>query len=419
MSWEREAPASVGQRLLWFLARRRNEGLGVNCPLVLRFDGPVDRTRLQDAVTALVRRHESLRTTLEWRHRSLVQRVGSATVPAMEVRDVSDLALEGSLDDVLAALLNAELCSPIDPGVPPVRATLLVLGPRCHVLCLNVAHTASDAWSGVIQARELASLYVARDAPDARGAPMQYIEWTEEQRRYLDGAGFAHDLRYWSSTLEGAEYDALPLLPIGSSPPEYSALSSPVARDEAQRAGDIARQHNVTPFAVMLGSYYLALHRLTGRLDVSVASIFANRVQVRHQGVVGFLANPVVLRCTASRNAAIGDVAVLAQQAIAHAFVHQACPLHLLPTRLTSCAGRRGDEVVFQMLPHHMEPRRVGDLLITPVAPRVPNGRFAFEVSLATQNGQPTVIVNWDARRASRSLVENFVDLFHESLRPR
>ena len=60
----RPLPLSFAQQRLWFLHHLDPHGSEYNVPLAMRLTGPLDRVALQRALTAVVHRHEILRTTL-------------------------------------------------------------------------------------------------------------------------------------------------------------------------------------------------------------------------------------------------------------------------------------------------------------------------------------------------------------------
>ncbi len=57
-----------------------------------------------------------------------------------------------------------------------------------------------------------------------------------------------------------------------------------------------ARARRSSLFGLLLTLYFQALHTLTEREDVTVASLFANRLRPDLQSTVGFMANLVTLR---------------------------------------------------------------------------------------------------------------------------
>src|SRR5690349_6029611 len=56
------APLSFAQERLWFLAQMEPESPRYNVPHAVRLSGALDEDALRGALTAIVRRHEALRT---------------------------------------------------------------------------------------------------------------------------------------------------------------------------------------------------------------------------------------------------------------------------------------------------------------------------------------------------------------------
>src|SRR5207245_119116 len=87
-----------------------------------------------------------------------------------------------------------------------LRARLVTLGPREHLLFLTVHHLTADRWSGGILARELAAIYGAAVAgrpaelPDLRLQFADYAAWRAEDR----DKAFAAQRTYWKGCLSGA-----------------------------------------------------------------------------------------------------------------------------------------------------------------------------------------------------------------------
>src|SRR5262245_18851029 len=68
--------ASFGQQRLWFLAQLDPASPVSNAPKAIRLQGPLDVGAMRQAVSAVVARHEVLRTTFQFVDGNLVQIVG-------------------------------------------------------------------------------------------------------------------------------------------------------------------------------------------------------------------------------------------------------------------------------------------------------------------------------------------------------
>lgn len=99
----------------------------------------------------------------------------------------------------------------------------------------------------------------------------------------------------------------------------------------------------------------------------------------------------------------------IVQNDLREAFLHQACPLHLLPSAITINNGRRADEAMFQMLPQALEQMRMGDLNVTMVAPEAIESRFDFEVTVLLEQEKLAVIVLSNPNRLDQNWVTDFM----------
>ncbi len=347
----REAPASIGQRLLWFLEHYRPDNASLNCPVVCRLHGPLDVPELQVALGRLVQRHEALRTTLVRRGRNLTQHVHDDLETPFHVLAVRADA-PGDLEGVLATAVEKELNTPVDIGQFPMRVTLWQLGPDEHMLCLNMHHLVSDAWSCGIVLQELIKFLEAGPDGDPGLPPVQwqYPDFARWQHEQLTSGTLKVHQDYWTRQLRDMKLVELP--PANPSAGGTRATGIEVATldpDVFNRLKALARRERTTPFAVMLTLYYLLLAHRTGQTDISVASLFANRSVRGVQATVGFFANMVVLRSTIDPAAPFVDVVRRVRGTVIDGFLHEGIPYQMLPLNQQNSAGRV-DDVVFQML---------------------------------------------------------------------
>ncbi|MFD6880698.1 amino acid adenylation domain-containing protein, partial [Streptomyces sp. NPDC060075] len=136
-------PLSYAQQRLWFLHQLEGASSAYNIPTTLRLTGRLDTVALERALSDLVARHESLRTTFaedeEHGPHQIVLPVGEAVVP-FTVRDAES-------DDVSALIAEATVQGFDLTTEIPIRASLFRISDEEHVLLLLIHHIASDAWS--------------------------------------------------------------------------------------------------------------------------------------------------------------------------------------------------------------------------------------------------------------------------------
>ncbi|MEW2590362.1 condensation domain-containing protein [Micromonospora aurantiaca] len=382
----REVPASIGQRLLWFLEHYRPDSASLNCPVVCRLHGPLDVGELQIALDRLAARHEALRTTLVRQGRNLVQHVHD---PApVRVRHVD---LPDPDEETLGAAVAAEVRDNVDVSEWPVRVTLWRLGPDEHVLSVNMHHLVSDAWSCGIIVQDLIRLLEAGPdgEPDLTPIGWQYPEFAQWQHELMTRGELKPHQDYWTGQLTGLTLPDVPMRELDPQAPRRSYLEAEtIDRETFNRLRLLARTERTTLFTVMLSLYYLILQRETGSTDLAVASLFANRSRREVQSTVGFFANMLMLRTRIPLGASFREVVQATRRTVVDAFLHEGIPYQMLPVRFQT-NGRRADDVVFQMLltpppGTKVTARGVDFDLYVPEALR---SRFGLELGLIPQPG--------------------------------
>ena len=372
----REIPASVAQRLLWMIRHYRTGFGALNCPLLCRVGGPLDTAALGSAVDLLTARHESLRTTFTGRGARLAQRVHDPRPLPLSIVDIPA--------DGLAQAVDAELATLIDPQEWPARATLWRLAADEHVLCLNLHHLVTDAWSTAVLLRDLTALYAAErgSGPVPPPPAAQYRDFAAWQERLLGGDGLRRHQDYWRRQLSGAELPRLrAVFGAGGHPAGRAVLDVDPGVVGALRT--LAKARRTTLFAVLLAAFHGHLARVTGQPDLAVASMFANRSRPELRDTVGLLANMVLLRCPVPPGGGLADLVAGTHSALIGALAYQDLPYQLLPADLVRAgAGTRPDDVMFQVMAGV-------EHLVTAAGVRfellVPDGigsRFPFELAL-------------------------------------
>ncbi|MEU4626609.1 non-ribosomal peptide synthase/polyketide synthase [Actinoplanes sp. NPDC023801] len=367
-------PLSFAQQRLWFLDQFEPGGTEYLSPLALRLRGPLDTDALATALTALVARHESLRTTFGTVDGRGVQIVGE---PYPVVPETYDLTAR---PETLPARLAAEANRPVDLATGPVlRVVLITTGPGEHVLLLVLHHIVTDGWSGGILADELGELYDATLAgrpAELPPLPVQYADFAVWQRDQLTGPAADAQLGYWRDRLAGIT----PLeLPLDRPRPQVrtsagASLEFRLPADLTARLHRVGRDHDCTLFMTLVAACQVLLSRWCRQDDVALGTVTSGREHDGLDRVVGFFVNTVVLRSAVPSGEVFTDFLTRARRTVLDAFAHQDVPFERLvdevqPTRDTSRNPLFDVMVVLQNLPAE-QPRLTG-LDVTELPPPV------------------------------------------------
>ncbi|MFE7184588.1 non-ribosomal peptide synthetase [Streptomyces erythrochromogenes] len=335
-----DLPLSFAQQRLWLIDRMEGPSALYNMPLALRLTGPLDPAALELALGDLVARHEILRTLIaehDGAPRQIVLPPAGAALP-VELLDCAPESVDAEVDR--AARRPFDLAA-----APPVRVTLLRVGPEEHVLVVALHHIVGDGWSMGPLLRDLAEAYAARrdgSAPAWRPLPVQYADYALWQRELLgdedDPASLAsRQLAHWRDTLADLPEElTLPVdRPRGARADHRGdRVALPIDAALHRALAGLAREHRVTMFMTFQAALAALLTRLGAGTDIPIGSVVAGRSDEALDDLVGFFVNTLVLRTDTSGDPTFTDLLHRVRETQLDAHAHQDVPFERLVEEL-------------------------------------------------------------------------------------
>jgi len=348
-------PVSFAQQRLWFFDQWEPQSPAFNIPAAVRLAGRLDVAVLVGSFDEVIRRHESLRTTLGRENGEAVQKVAPPSPAPRHVVDLSSLPGEARRRES-GRLGRREAARPFDlERGPLLRLVILRLSPREQLLVLVVHHIVSDAWSTQILVGEVVHLYGARmDGKPSRlpDLPVQYRDYAVWQRRWLRGERIAEQVAYWKEQLRGAP----PLVELPTDRPRRGVRASAGRRLEirwparrAEQIRELSQALGATPFMVLLALFKSLLRRYTSQDDLVSGTLVAHRNRKEIEPLIGFFANTLVLRTDLAGAASFREVARRVRHTTLEAFAHQDLPFEKLVEELNPDRNV-SHNVLFQMM---------------------------------------------------------------------
>jgi non-ribosomal peptide synthetase component F/acyl carrier protein len=340
-------PLSFAQERLHFL-EALEPGSGVyHIPAAARLRGGLDVAALAAALGEIVRRHEALRTRF-WRAADGEPRQAAVAWrrPAVPLCDLAGLpaAVRAA---AAARVLDTVAALPFDlAGGVLLRAALVRVAAREHVLLVSIHHIAADGWSLGVLLDELARFYAAaRPGGSPAALPelaVQYADYAAWQRARLAGERLEGELRHWHAALAGAP--ASLGLPADRAPAggrrTLRGATVPVAVGAAPSAAaqGLAMAMGVTPFMLLAAAWSVVMGRFAGVEEVLVGTAVANRPALALEPLIGCFVNTLALRCDLGGQPALGVLLERVRRTTLVAFQHQELPFeklveHLAPER--------------------------------------------------------------------------------------
>ncbi|MFE6887357.1 amino acid adenylation domain-containing protein [Streptomyces sp. NPDC057694] len=322
------ATASFAQQRLWVMEQMEDGAATYNIQMGLRLQGALDTTLLRRVLAEILRRHEVLRTRLVLEDGALVQLISAeATLPLREVD------LRASADPETAWQVEAErdLHAPFDVSVQlPLRAVLFRPAEDEHVLLLTLDHLVCDARSLQVLHTELVSLYpaLASGSPSPLPElPVQYADYADWQREWLEGEAQRRQLAYWRDRLGGET----PRLTFhrrqdAEGAAANASRSHPLPDGLIHELEELARREGASLFSVLLSAFGVLIGRYGRQDDFVVGSLLSGRTRPELEDLIGFFVNTVGLRLDLTGRPSFGELLARVHEVTLEAYAHQDVP---------------------------------------------------------------------------------------------
>ncbi len=340
----RTARASFAQERFWFLAELGADDISYNVPVALRLEGCLDYTALEAALSKIRKRHRILRSTYVLESGRVIQRVDSLKRPCVSLVDLQGLAVEGASDTTREAwrIWDQEAIRRFDLSRGPLmRVILLRLNDSNHLLLVTFHHIVIDAWSIDIFMRELEAFYRAFSSglPLLPDLPLQYSDFADRQRRWMEGRAADEQLKYWQERLAGAPQ--VVTFPSDRSRPKIlgskgKRIAQLVDGKVYLALKELARRRGATIFVVLLSALVALLRQYTTQEDLVMGTPVACRHWPETEDLIGLFLNTVVLRNEARGNPGFEDLVGRVRRSFLDALNNQDLPFEKVVEKLTS-----------------------------------------------------------------------------------
>lgn len=336
-------PVSPAQLRLWILQQMESAAIAYNTTSWFDFRGHLDGEILADALDAVARRHETLRTTFvqgaEGEEPFVLPRQKIHPEPLTRLMRV-DLSDRPDPEAAARALALEEARTPFDLATGPLyRIGLLRLAPERHLLLLNMHHIISDGWSLEILQNETITLYSARLAGQSAvlpPLPIHYKEFAAHQNTRLAGSEAEAARRYWLEKIDTTEP---PLhLPTDFPRPPVQTFQGRIhihdfAPEQRERLLQLGATHQATLFMVLTALVKGLIWRHAGVRDpraVIVGTPVAGRDRPELEEQIGLYLNTLALHDTIDPAEGFSTLLGKVRTSVTEAFTHQFYPFDRL-----------------------------------------------------------------------------------------
>jgi len=326
---------------LWVTDRLHNTAANLyNMVNVSVITGAMNVELFEKSLSAVINRHESLRTTFVNVNNNPRQRVSESTgadhyfryFPLDEKRDMHAVAAALTRDEQLTGF-------DLEHG-PLLRVKLVQTGINEHICLVNFHHIIADGWSVELFTRDLRDYYhhfISGTTPALPALQIQYKDYSHWLNTQLQGNELARLERYWKDKLDGE----LPVTELPLDHPRPAALTAgssiynfKMGSGQSRALTELAARKGVTLFVLLNTILTVLVFKLTGKRDLLTGAPFSGRLHKSLEHMLGLFVNIVLLRISVRRDDTFSTLLERNNQEILTAWQHQLYPFNNLASLL-------------------------------------------------------------------------------------
>ena len=333
-----EAPLTFGQRRLWFVDQLDPGNPLYNITFSFLATGDFRYELYQRALEWMIKRHESLRTTIELVAGEPVQRIHPAADSQVNIQTYDYEQLEGTnRDERISNFIVQQNLTRMDLAQGPlIKNSFVRISEHETIGCVTMHHAISDGWSIGILLSELSIAYtqLSQGLPITLDPlPCRYRDFAQQQLETLSGESLERLLDFWTRRLDQAPH----FLDLPTDHPRPQQLTHEgtvfrflIPQRLLQPLEQLGRDSGTTLFATTLAAYASLLYRYSHQSDMLIGIPISGRERPDIQSLIGYFVNMVPERVTIKPDTTFRQLVETLRDSTAETFAHQDVPFDRL-----------------------------------------------------------------------------------------
>jgi len=414
-------PLSFAQERLWLLEQLHPGNPVHNLRAVYRLKGTVNVAGLDQSIQEIVRRHEILRTTFSVVNGQPVQVISPDVTIKLPVIELGHLSVEEREAEVRRqAAQEAQQSFDLTRG-PLLSVKLLRLGETEYVFIRTIHHIINDVWSDTVLLRELVKLYEAFCAGQPSPLPelsIQYADFAQSQREWLQGDVLKSQLDYWKQQL-GGNISLLDLPVKKSAPkmPSYQGAAKVLVLSEnlTKQIKALSHKEGVSLFVLLLAAFKTLLYQYSGQTDIILASPVVGRQQMETKKLLGYFTNILLLRTDLGKNPSFRELIGRVSKVTLAATERQYLPFQQL-VESVGVPPATLSRVMFTLQNVPSQPEQLGEVGVSLVEMDEGIANFDLSLSVKEKGDRLLGVMRYKTDLFEESVVEQILDNFQKLL---
>ncbi|MFJ6206412.1 non-ribosomal peptide synthetase [Bacillus pumilus] len=319
-------PVSSAQKRMYVLQQLHPETVTYHMPAVLMMEGSLDVKLLEEALQALIERHESLRTAFVEIDGVPVQKVYRRMPFTLEVVEVE----RGHEQPVIDAFITPFSLH----QAPLMRAKVAKLSNEEYVFMMDMHHIIADGVTRSLLIQELAELYEKKTLPPVQLHYKDYAVWQQEEKQQ---ALLEKQRQYWLEQYAQPPEDLA--LPLDFPRPHVQSFEGDrvdrwLSAEKVQSIKTLMAEKGVSLNMVMQTAFAIFLSKLTGQTDIVIGAVTAGRTHASIERVPGMFVNTLALRHEVQLEETTAQLLEKMKDCSLSAYEHQDFPFEELVAQL-------------------------------------------------------------------------------------
>ncbi|MCJ8273674.1 MAG: condensation domain-containing protein, partial [Psychrosphaera sp.] len=350
-------PLSANEQALWFLYRLDPNSVAYNMAYAIELKNNYSDDTIKAVFSQLMQAHPNLcRNYIECkgeREGQPCQSLEISPAPALEIAEYQQADQQQ-----IKQWVNEQADRPLAPDNNKTCRSSFLRNyfddqTTCYLIIV-VHHIAADFISFEHLRNDLLNLLDGKAPANRQYPDYDYAQWTYRQHNELNLTNKKADEAYWLKSLAQAPQLQLPTDFAHKS--EHNSLHRKSAGAEIQQTLPIAlsahlrqscRDNKVTPYVWWMASFMWFMSRMSGQDDFVIGTPSAGRLTPQDHELVGYLVNPLALRCQIDNQQAFAAWLAKVNEQVKQMIKHQAYPFSSLLEKL-NVSRESGRSPLFQ-----------------------------------------------------------------------
>ncbi|MEC0714024.1 bacitracin non-ribosomal peptide synthetase BacA [Bacillus haynesii] len=278
---------SSAQKRLYILCQAGSH-VAYNMPFAMTIEGDFDIRRFENTLKNMVKRHESFRTSFVMIDGEVMQQIEKEIDFQVAYSDIGKESAEEKIKSFIRPFHLEK--------APLLRAEVVKVNEREHLLMFDMHHIISDGVSTDIFVQELGALYEGKSLEPFH---IQYKDYAEWEKSHACRDELKRQEEYWLKTYKGD----IPVLdlptdhkrPLTKSS-EGDTVTAAIESETFRKLQHMAKENGVTMYMLLLAGYTALLSKYTGQEDIIVGTPAAGRNHEDIQHLIGMFVNTLAIR---------------------------------------------------------------------------------------------------------------------------